>query len=203
MPQSLQYPRPQKINALKTLDHGVKSDRIVVVDAQTFLIPNFHYDGAAPGGYNNKAPPSRPSSNRNKDRYNNKNNNNNRPSNNRANHHSRNKGNHNNFSKSNRHPTDDSNSRYNSRNRNDDRSVFGGRPSPQRSNFNTQRNFGASNRNANNQGSIGSRRSQNDSVFGGSNVHQAKKNNGGSLSNKSSGSKQPSTRELALAHFHG
>ena len=56
VPSSLQYPRPQKINALSTLDHGVKSDRIVVVDAQTFLIPNFHYDGSAPGGYNYRAP---------------------------------------------------------------------------------------------------------------------------------------------------
>ncbi|KAA0195330.1 hypothetical protein HAZT_HAZT002924 [Hyalella azteca] len=48
VPSGLQYPRPQKINALSTLDHGVSSDRLVVVDAQTFLIPNFSYDGAAP-----------------------------------------------------------------------------------------------------------------------------------------------------------
>ena len=29
--------------------HQVSSDRIYVVDAQTFLLPNFTYDGAAPG----------------------------------------------------------------------------------------------------------------------------------------------------------
>ncbi|KAF2366389.1 DM13 domain [Trinorchestia longiramus] len=51
VPSGLQYPRPQKINALSTLDHGVSSDRLVVVDAQTFLIPNFSYDGAAPDAH--------------------------------------------------------------------------------------------------------------------------------------------------------
>lgn len=49
--KNLNYPRPQKIDALPTLEHGVTSDRIVVVDAQTFLIPNFSYDGAAPDAY--------------------------------------------------------------------------------------------------------------------------------------------------------
>ncbi|XP_068237883.1 protein Skeletor, isoforms B/C isoform X1 [Palaemon carinicauda] len=51
VPTNLDYPRPQKIDALPTLEHGVSSDRIVVVDAQTFLIPNFSYDGAAPDGH--------------------------------------------------------------------------------------------------------------------------------------------------------
>ena len=51
LPAGLKYPRPQKITALSTLDHGVRSDRVVVVDAQTFLIPNFSYDGTAPGIY--------------------------------------------------------------------------------------------------------------------------------------------------------
>ena len=49
IPNDLDYPRPQKIDAFSTNDHDVSSDRIVVVDAQTFLIPNFNYDGAAPG----------------------------------------------------------------------------------------------------------------------------------------------------------
>nr|XP_045605288.1 protein Skeletor, isoforms B/C-like isoform X1 [Procambarus clarkii] len=49
--KNLNYPRPQKIDSLPTLEHGVTSDRIVVVDAQTFLIPNFSYDGAAPDAY--------------------------------------------------------------------------------------------------------------------------------------------------------
>ncbi|XP_042220743.1 uncharacterized protein LOC121865425 isoform X2 [Homarus americanus] len=48
---NLNYPRPQKIDALPSLEHGVSSDRIVVVDAQTFLIPNFSYDGTAPDGH--------------------------------------------------------------------------------------------------------------------------------------------------------
>lgn len=51
IPRGVQYPRPQKIGAFKTLDHDVKSGPIVVVDAQTFLIPNFSYDGTAPGSY--------------------------------------------------------------------------------------------------------------------------------------------------------
>ncbi|ROT74514.1 DOMON domain-containing protein, partial [Penaeus vannamei] len=51
VPARLDYPRPQKIDALPTFEHGVSSDRIVVVDAQTFLIPNFSYDGQAPDGH--------------------------------------------------------------------------------------------------------------------------------------------------------
>jgi len=51
IPRGVQYPRPQKIGALKTLDHNVKSGPIVVVDAQTFLIPSFSYDGTAPDAY--------------------------------------------------------------------------------------------------------------------------------------------------------
>lgn len=49
LPRNFEYPRPQKIDALPTFEHGVSSDKIVVVDAQTFLIPNFYYDGTAPG----------------------------------------------------------------------------------------------------------------------------------------------------------
>jgi len=32
--------------------HGVSSENIVVVDAQTLLIPGFSYDGEAPGNNN-------------------------------------------------------------------------------------------------------------------------------------------------------
>ncbi|XP_063233288.1 protein Skeletor, isoforms D/E-like [Bacillus rossius redtenbacheri] len=47
IPKSLDYPRPQKIQGLSGV-HGVSSDSIVIVDAQTLLIPNFSYDGEAP-----------------------------------------------------------------------------------------------------------------------------------------------------------
>ncbi|KAB7495687.1 Protein Skeletor, partial [Armadillidium nasatum] len=51
VPSTLDYPRPQKVDALPTFNHGVSSDKIVVVDAQTFLIPNFYYDGLAPDAF--------------------------------------------------------------------------------------------------------------------------------------------------------
>jgi hypothetical protein len=46
--KSLEFPRPQKIGSLHGI-HAVNSDNIVIVDAQTLLIPNFSYDGTAPG----------------------------------------------------------------------------------------------------------------------------------------------------------
>lgn len=48
IPKNFDFPRPYKLGALKGV-HGVSSDNIVVVDAQTILIPNFSYDGEAPG----------------------------------------------------------------------------------------------------------------------------------------------------------
>lgn len=48
IPRNFDYPKPQKIGALSGV-HGVSSDNIVIVDAQTLLIPNFSYDGEAPG----------------------------------------------------------------------------------------------------------------------------------------------------------
>ncbi|XP_050318920.1 protein Skeletor, isoforms B/C isoform X1 [Bactrocera neohumeralis] len=47
IPGDLDFPRPQKIASLKGV-HAVSSDNIVIVDAQTLLIPNFSYDGEAP-----------------------------------------------------------------------------------------------------------------------------------------------------------
>ncbi|EDW84281.2 uncharacterized protein Dwil_GK13233 [Drosophila willistoni] len=47
IPSNLDFPRPQKINGLRGV-HGVSSDNIVIVDAQTLLVPNFSYDGQAP-----------------------------------------------------------------------------------------------------------------------------------------------------------
>ncbi|XP_061391720.1 protein Skeletor, isoforms B/C-like [Musca vetustissima] len=47
IPNNLDFPRPQKLTGLAGV-HGVKSDPIVVVDAQTLLVPNFSYDGEAP-----------------------------------------------------------------------------------------------------------------------------------------------------------
>ncbi|XP_017796609.1 PREDICTED: protein Skeletor, isoforms B/C [Habropoda laboriosa] len=41
------YPKPQKLAALSGV-HGVSSEPIVIVDAQTLLIPSFSYDGEAP-----------------------------------------------------------------------------------------------------------------------------------------------------------
>lgn len=46
--RSLDFPKPQKISGLNGV-HGVSSEPIVIVDAQTLLIPNFSYDGEAPG----------------------------------------------------------------------------------------------------------------------------------------------------------
>ena len=48
--KNLEFPRPQKIGGLKGI-HAVQSDNIVIVDAQTLLIPNFSYDGVAPGNF--------------------------------------------------------------------------------------------------------------------------------------------------------
>lgn len=51
IPKGLDFPRPQKIGGLSGI-HAVHSDNIVIVDAQTLLIPNFSYDGTAPGEKN-------------------------------------------------------------------------------------------------------------------------------------------------------
>jgi len=50
IPHGLDYPKPQKVDGLSGI-HGVSSENIVVVDAQTLLIPGFSYDGQAPGDY--------------------------------------------------------------------------------------------------------------------------------------------------------
>jgi len=50
VPARLNYPRPQKIQRFDGI-HDVGSDKVVVVDAQTFLIPNFTYDGQAPDAH--------------------------------------------------------------------------------------------------------------------------------------------------------
>lgn len=47
IPSNLDYPKPQKLAPLNGV-HGVASDNIVIVDAQTILVPNFSYDGEAP-----------------------------------------------------------------------------------------------------------------------------------------------------------
>lgn len=46
--QEVEFPRPARVGALRGV-HGVSSDSVVVVDAQTLLVPNFSYDGEAPG----------------------------------------------------------------------------------------------------------------------------------------------------------
>ncbi|XP_025158316.1 protein Skeletor, isoforms B/C [Harpegnathos saltator] len=47
IPQGFDYPKSQKLKALNGI-HGVSSEPIVIVDAQTLLIPSFSYDGEAP-----------------------------------------------------------------------------------------------------------------------------------------------------------
>jgi len=47
IPKNFDFPRPYKLAPLRGV-HAVSSDNIVVVDAQTILIPNFSYDGEAP-----------------------------------------------------------------------------------------------------------------------------------------------------------
>ncbi|KAK9889864.1 hypothetical protein WA026_007230 [Henosepilachna vigintioctopunctata] len=47
IPRNFDYPRPVKLDRLQGV-HGISSDSIVIVDAQTLLIPNLSYDGEAP-----------------------------------------------------------------------------------------------------------------------------------------------------------
>ncbi|XP_015110834.1 protein Skeletor, isoforms B/C [Diachasma alloeum] len=47
IPRGFDYPKPQKLAPLNGV-HGVSSEPVVVVDAQTLLIPGFSYDGEAP-----------------------------------------------------------------------------------------------------------------------------------------------------------
>ncbi|KAG6456793.1 hypothetical protein O3G_MSEX009951 [Manduca sexta] len=47
IPRDLEYPKPAKVGALRGV-HGVWSEPVVVVDAQTLLVPHFSYDGEAP-----------------------------------------------------------------------------------------------------------------------------------------------------------
>ena len=43
------YPRPQRLGRMVTLEHNVASGDVVAVDAQTLLVPDFTYDGEGPG----------------------------------------------------------------------------------------------------------------------------------------------------------
>ncbi|XP_073963619.1 DM13 and DOMON_DOH domain-containing protein skeletor isoform X3 [Choristoneura fumiferana] len=47
IPAGVEFPKPARVGALRGV-HGVSSDAVVVVDAQTLLVPNFSYDGEAP-----------------------------------------------------------------------------------------------------------------------------------------------------------
>ncbi|GLV32775.1 skeletor [Carabus blaptoides fortunei] len=47
IPRNFDYPKPQKIEPMRGV-HGISSDNIVIVDAQTLLVPNLSYDGEAP-----------------------------------------------------------------------------------------------------------------------------------------------------------
>ncbi|XP_011297025.1 protein Skeletor, isoforms B/C isoform X2 [Fopius arisanus] len=47
IPRGFDYPKPQKLSPLDGV-HLVSSEPVVVVDAQTLLVPSFSYDGEAP-----------------------------------------------------------------------------------------------------------------------------------------------------------
>ncbi|XP_057341194.1 protein Skeletor, isoforms B/C isoform X6 [Microplitis mediator] len=47
IPRGFDAPKPQKLAGLNGV-HGVHSEPVVVVDAQTLLVPSFSYDGEAP-----------------------------------------------------------------------------------------------------------------------------------------------------------
>ena len=49
--ERLTIPTAIEIRPLSQLDHGVKSGVITIIDAQTFLISDFNYDGQGPAGY--------------------------------------------------------------------------------------------------------------------------------------------------------
>lgn len=49
--RQLTIPRPLEIGPFSELAHGLKSGPITIVDAQTFLISDFHYDGLGPAAY--------------------------------------------------------------------------------------------------------------------------------------------------------
>ncbi|XP_037092885.1 protein Skeletor, isoforms B/C-like [Pollicipes pollicipes] len=45
------YPRPQRVGRMATIEHDVASGDVVVVDAQTLLVPDFTYDGEGPDAH--------------------------------------------------------------------------------------------------------------------------------------------------------
>ncbi|XP_077543811.1 protein Skeletor, isoforms B/C-like [Haemaphysalis longicornis] len=51
IPRNLEVPKPAALKALPTWEHGVSSGRVSLVDAQTFLVPDFKYDGLGPAAY--------------------------------------------------------------------------------------------------------------------------------------------------------
>ncbi|GIX68217.1 hypothetical protein CEXT_170361 [Caerostris extrusa] len=51
IPSNLVIPRPMEIGRIPTLEHGVSSGPVLVVDTQTLLVPDFTYDGKGPAAY--------------------------------------------------------------------------------------------------------------------------------------------------------
>ncbi|GBL86000.1 Protein Skeletor, isoforms D/E [Araneus ventricosus] len=51
IPTGLVIPRPVEIGRIPTLEHGVSSGPVLVVDTQTLLVPDFTYDGLGPAAY--------------------------------------------------------------------------------------------------------------------------------------------------------
>lgn len=49
--RNLVIPQPIEISPLTQLAHGVRSGPITIIDAQTFLVPEFSYDGLGPAAY--------------------------------------------------------------------------------------------------------------------------------------------------------
>ncbi|GFY52085.1 hypothetical protein TNIN_465451 [Trichonephila inaurata madagascariensis] len=51
IPSDLVIPRPMEIGKIQTLEHGVSSGPVLVVDTQTLLVPDFTYDGQGPASF--------------------------------------------------------------------------------------------------------------------------------------------------------
>ncbi|CAL4167095.1 unnamed protein product [Meganyctiphanes norvegica] len=51
IPEDLDVPRVKVLHEFTKTSHGVKSGNIEILDAQSILIPDLHYDGEGPGAY--------------------------------------------------------------------------------------------------------------------------------------------------------
>lgn len=47
----ISIPKEEELDKFTEREHGLKSDKVIIKDAKTLFIPNFHYDGTAPTAY--------------------------------------------------------------------------------------------------------------------------------------------------------